>query len=242
MAKFVADDVKFYIGGYDLSGDHNEISLSYEAEIKDSTAMGSTARTKLPGLVNATGELNAFYEAGSGEADTVLAAVHGVADSVITISPDGGDDGEVAYTMQGIVANYVPQGSIGEIFVLKTTLEGSGLLIRGTIMGAGAKTATGNGTARQLGAVSATQKLYASLHVLAVSGTDPTLDVIICSDNAENMLDPTTKITFTQKTAIGSQWATPVAGSITDDWWQARWTITGTNTPTFTILVTVGIK
>ncbi len=239
MAKFIADDVKFYIGGYDLSGDHNEIALTYDAEIKDSTAMGATARTKMPGLTNAKGDLMAFYEAGTGEVDTVLAALHGVADSVVTISPDGGDDGEVAYTMKGIVANYAPQGSIGEIFVLKTTLEGSGILIRGTIMGTGEKTETTNGTARQLGAVTASQKLYASLHVLAGSGT---LTVTIESDSQEDFAGtPETQITFTEATGITSEWATPIDGAITDTWYRAVFTIGGVD-PSFTAVVVVGIK
>jgi hypothetical protein len=92
-----------------------------------------------------------------------------------------------------------------------------------------------------LGAATATQHLYGVLHVLAVSGTNPTLDVVIQSDDAEGFASGTTRGTFTQKTAVGSQFLTPVAGPVTDTHWRCTWTIGGTNTPSFTIALVVGI-
>ena len=46
------------------------------------------------------------------------------------------------------------------------------------------------------------------------------------------------QITFTASTAISAQWATPVAGSITDTWWRASW---GSVTGTFAFVVVVSI-
>jgi hypothetical protein len=107
--------------------------------------------------------------------------------------------------------------------------------------GSTARTVTGNGTARQLGLVGATQKLYASLHVVDASVAD-TLDVKIQSDDASGMGTPTDRITFTQATAVGAQYATPVSGPIaTDTWWRVSYTIGGTS-PSFKFAVVVGIQ
>lgn len=83
--------------------------------------------------------------------------------------------------------------------------------------------------------------LYAAMHVVAVSGTDPTLDMIIRSDEAVEMESPSTRFTFAQKTAIGSQWMTPISADIIDTYFQASWTIGGTNNPTFTIAVVLAM-
>lgn len=83
--------------------------------------------------------------------------------------------------------------------------------------------------------------LYAAMHVVAVSGTDPTLDMIIRSDEAANMVSPTTRFTFTQKTAIGAQWKTPISADIIDTYFQASFEIGGTNSPTFTIAIVLAM-
>ena len=76
-------------------------------------------------------------------------------------------------------------------------------LIRGTVLENAAKTTTANGTARQLVAVAEGQHLYAVLQVLAVSGTNPTLDLVIETDNAAGFASGITKITFGQQTEVG---------------------------------------
>jgi hypothetical protein len=43
-------------------------------------------------------------------------------------------------------------------------------------------------------------------------------------------------------TALGSQFATRVAGPITDDWWRASFTVGGSATPTFTLALVMGIR
>ena len=160
----------------------------------------------------------------------------------MTFAPTTGAAAEPAYFAETLELALGGGGTVGDLYMFRASGTGQGTkLIRGTIMETGAKTATANGTARQLGAVTATQYLYACLHVIAVSGTNPTLDVIVASDDASNFGSSTTRMTFTQKTAIGSQFITPVAGAITDDYWRIVYTIGGTNTPTFNFIVTVGI-
>ena len=95
-------------------------------------------------------------------------------------------------------------------------------------------------SAVELGAVSATQKLVATLHVTAVTGTSPTLDVTIESDASDSFAGgETTQITFTTVSAVGSQ-TIEINGAVTDTWFREEHTIGGT-TPGFDYVVTLGI-
>ncbi len=244
----VYKNVKVYSGGYDLSGYSNKAALSYEFDEVETIVFGDATHHGIPGLPKLGFELEGLASANATstatwESDDILAARLGSATSQpMTFAPQTGADGEPAYFADSVLLKYAPGGAVGEAYAFSAS--GSGVdtaLVRGTIMATGAKTSTSQGTARQLGAVTAAQKLYAVLHVFAVSGTSPTLDVLVKSDDAEGFSSGTTRITFTQKTAIGYQFATPVAGAITDDWWRIYWTIGGTDTPSFTFAVAVGI-
>jgi hypothetical protein len=103
--------------------------------------------------------------------------------------------------------------------------------------------ASGNGTARQIGAVASGKALYAALHVISSSGDgSQTLDVEIESDSADDFTgSETSRITFSQvATSVQSQWGS-VDGAITDDWWRAKWTVGGTGSPEFDFVIALGI-
>lgn len=85
-----------------------------------------------------------------------------------------------------------------------------------------ARTATANGTAFDTSDV---DEITATLTVSAASGTDPTLDVIL-----QTTADDTAG-SFTQKTTTGAE-AKVFTGLGSLSRW--RWTIGGTDTPTFT--------
>lgn len=123
----------------------------------------------------------------------------------------------------------------------------TGPVVRGVLLhpGSVARSTSSTGVARQLGAAGATQRLYAALHVLSVSGSaTPTLTVKVQSDNAQGFGSSADQITFTNVTDVSApdtrrQWAS-VAGAIADDWYRVLWTISGT-TPSFLFAVTCGI-
>ncbi len=114
------------------------------------------------------------------------------------------------------------------------------LSIQGTLMATGTKTVTGNETGYQLGAVSSTQRIYAGMHVLAASGTAPTLDAVIQSDDNAGFSSAATQLTFTQATGTTSEFIS-AAGPYTDDYWRASLTLGGTS-PSFTIILGFGIE
>ena len=174
--------------------------------------------------------------------DTVFATLGSAATprSICTAADDGG----AAYLMRGVTFNYTPiQGSVGELAMCSTdSTVTNGPLVRGKLIhpSSVARTSSSTGTGRQLGAVIAGKSLYAALHVISVSGTSPTLDVIVQSDDNAGFTTPTTRVTFSQTGVVGAQWGS-VAGAVTDEYWRISYTIGGSDTPTFAFAVTAGI-
>ncbi|MDV2503082.1 MAG: hypothetical protein RX318_03935 [bacterium] len=239
VSPYVLTKCKLFVAEFDLSGDMNALDVKRASEVLDRTTFGASERRRLGGLKAVLMEHSGYWNGGADNVDDVLFAKIGVSAVPVTVGPETGAAGERGNIMLATFGEYMPKGVIGEIFAFNVSIDSDGDLIDGTILFNGIATATGNGTAYQVGAVSATQSLYAALHVVAASGTTPTLDVILQSDTV-GFPSPTSRITFAQKTAIGSEWATPVAGAITDDWWRINYTIGG-GSPSFTFIVTIGI-
>lgn len=240
MSTLVLTNAKIWLGGYDFSGRMNAAALRYGAELVDVTAFGDDTRKRLGGLKTVQAQCEGFWD--GTDLDPTLFADVGLADVPMSFAATP-TEGDTAFSFQAILGRYQPEAPIGD--ALKFSVEGEasqGPLVRGSLLLAATKTASGNGTAFQLGAVGSTQYLYAALHVTAVAGSSPTLDVKVQSDNASNFPSPTDRITFAQKTAIGSEWATRVAGAITDEYWRINYTIGGSGGPSFAFAVVVGIQ
>lgn len=236
---------RLWVGSYNLTGDMSGMTFETSVEMQDDTVFGDTARSNAPGLLDFTHQHEGVWAAGTGEPDTVLQSHFSVANLLATVAPVDGDVGSLAYFMRTTQGSYQFGGEVGDLNRFSVSLSASGGFgaIRGSLMANANLASSTDGTALELGAVSASQKLYAGLHVLSVAGSSPTLDVIIESDTEEAFGDsPSTRITFAEASAIGSEWATPVDGAITDTWWRASWTIGGTSSPNFDAVIVLGIQ
>lgn len=245
MATFVAQNTKLYVGQYNLSGDLNKVSLDWKSEAKDVTTFGAATRVRKGGLFDISLSGSGLWQAQSAPkaVDDVLFGNLALADVPITLVGQTGAEGERAFTFLGGVFDYkAPEAAIGEPVRFTFTATGTRgqILIPATVLLNAVKTATGNGTGFQLGAVSAAQSLYATLHVLAVTGNAPTLNAIVQSNVDNAWAAPTARITFAQATAPGFE-AKSLLGAITDTWYRINYTIGGTASPSFTVVVTVGI-
>jgi hypothetical protein len=241
MATQVISNAKVWLGQYDVSGDVNALAIRYGADIQDATTIGDTSRVRRAGLKSFGMQLDGFVNPGTGLADECLNAFVGAADTPVVIGPLTGADGELAFASVLDLASYAPGAAVGEMHAFSASGEGSGDLIRGTLMHNATRSTTGTGTIRQLGAASATQKVYAGLIVTAASGSTPTLAVKVQSAAAAGFGTANDRITFSTANAAGAQWATPVAGAITDQYWRVSYTIGG-STPSFSFVVFIGIQ
>lgn len=246
MANIVLTDCKIYQGAADLTGQSNKVQAQATVNTLTSTtfASGGSAEHK-GGLKSAKIATLGFYDAGNaGLPDDRAFTDLGVTGVPQTIIPTAGTTaGDLAYLTRIIETDYTVFGQVGELIPFSLTSVSDVPLVRGQVLNpAGtARTATGSGTAVQIGAVAAGQKIWAALHVFTIAGTgSPTLTLRLQSAPASNFAAPTTQATFTAVTAIGGQF-TSVAGAVTDTWWRADWTISGT-TPSFLFALVAGVS
>ena len=241
MPTEVLKDVKIYYEELDLSGQSNEGALEYEVEPLDDTVFGDTTRSAKGGLLSCSMVVSGFVDLDEAGQDERLFAELNTQGEVMSIIFQGEAENNVGYMFQPLLHQYDLTGELGTLFAFEIEATNRGAkLIRATMLGAElTATANGTSTARQLGAVTASQRVYAAIHVLSVSGSSPTLNVLLRSDDSSGMGTPTTQITFSEATAAISQFLS-AAGAIDDDWWDISFTITG-GSPSFRFVVIVGI-
>jgi hypothetical protein len=245
MAIQMVKDMSILVGSLQMAGNAKDVSLSVEVTPLDTTALSTTGWTSVVGGLKsgsvAIGEF--MQDVAVGSVDDTLYPLLGTAGVVKSICT-GSADGSPAYLLQSIPLTYTAlTGAVGEL--AKGAISGSsstGPVVRGMLIHPSnvSRTSSGTGTGRQLGAVAAGKKVYAALHVVSASGTSPTLDVIVQSDDNADFTSPTTRLTFTQATGRTSQMVS-LAGAVTDTYWRVSYTIGGSDTPTFAFAVTAGI-
>ena len=244
MAKFTLQNVRLFAAGADLTTVNNKAELTAEVEDEDGTAFspsGPAWTEVLAGLRSTELSAEGQWEAGDPtKVDNVSFAGLGVT-SGWTACPAGANVGDPAWLSSMLRTSYEIGDQVGAVAPWKIEAKGNWPLVRGVVAHPPGtpRTATGTGTITQLGAVTAGQSLYASLHVLSVAGTTPAITVTIQSAAAVGFASPTTRLTFTSATAVGGE-SLRVAGPITDQYYRANWSITGTG-PSFLFVSAFGI-
>lgn len=245
MPSVILTDAKLYVAQFNVSGDLNTIKLITGADLKESTAFGATYRTFQGGGALMKTELAGagYVQSGASAVETALHGNLGVDSVPITVAAEGGDVGEPCRFFKGVADVYDPALQIGDLYKFNVSAKSSGLsgnnpLVRGTIMedGKTSRTTASNTATQTLGAVSATQKLYAALHLIAFNGTDITF---VVKSAVTDFGTISTRGTFTQNTAVGSEYLTPVAGATTDTFWRIYYTGTFTS---FSAVIVLGIQ
>lgn len=240
----VLNDVRLYVAAADLTGYGNKIDFAAQvAELKTTNWASNGWEERVGGLFDTAMSAEGYFQAGDASMpdDTWWAAL-GVATVPVTAVPTSGAVGSLAYLTRGMVKEYKVPGQVGEVLPWQATAAGNWPQIRGQIMHpqGTARTSTGTGTGYQLGALSALQRMYANLHVFSIAGTStPTITVKVQSSVDNTFASPTDRITFTAATTIQGQ-TSSVLGAVTDQWWRAVWTISG-STPSFLFAVSAGV-
>ena len=241
MSSQILTSVGVFLDGYDVSGDHNAVALQAQADAVETTTFASGgARTRLPGLKTFDANLQGLWEGGTGKINETHFNRVG-ASPILTLSPKNlGAEGELAMFGQLVHASYAPGAQVGDALKFAVAMQGTGDLALGTILHNATRSATGTGTIMNLGAVLSTQRIMASLHLLSITGGG-SLTAKVQSAAAVGFASPTDRITFGALSAIGAQLATPVAGPITDAFWRASWTLTGSS-PTALFVLAFAIQ
>lgn len=244
MSKTVLTNVRCFAVGVDLTGNSNKIELSSEVEAKDSTNYASQGwKENLGGLASAEISGEGQWEAGDATKvdDASWSQIGGVGPWSISAN-NGAAVGDLAYFTQALRSDYKLFDAVGEVAPWTGTAKSAWPLVRGQFAHppGTARTATGTGTGLNLGAVALNKRMYASLHVLSVAGTTPSITARVESSVDNTFSAPTTRLTFTAANAVGGQALRTAGTAITDAWWRVAWTISGT-TPSFLFAAALGI-
>lgn len=220
-ARVPAETLEVKSGRYELGRWQGDFVIQgYTDEAVEARFLAELAKAAAP-----TVPLTMFLEPGDGVAGEMVAQMNGCPFGINF----GGEQGALqSFEMSGSGHD---RAMVGEI--LRSSIGTAGI------------TGAGNGTAVNLGAISATQKMVVVYHLLnfpAATGTAPTLDHKIQSATVEAFTTPVDRATLTQLTATPIGLVAEIAGPVTDTWWRHAVTaVGGTVTPTLWVVVSAAI-
>ena len=256
MAQMKLVNAVILYGGANLSGDSNVVNVNLGAQMLNDTVFGDTAESNKAGLLTAQFGCQGFWNVGSNpdKVDTRLFADQGSDDKVLAVFPDGATEGSVTdrgYASLVTQARYSPFNSArhGALlpFMVDFRTRGSRVVqaspLKTALNPASPVEASWTGTAYQIGAITGEdlviptpqRYLYAGIHVVRAFA-DSGFSLIATIQSAPLSTGSwTTRVTFTEKTDVGAQYATRVAGPITDSWWRCNGTLAGVDAETLVL-------
>jgi hypothetical protein len=134
MPKFYAQDYKITVGTTNLSSTINSVTLDISADEIETTAFGSTYRTRIGGLKDASVSLDFMQDFAAGSVDALLFPLMG-STVAIKIAPTSGSVTATnpEYRFDALVTQYQPfAGSIGDLATLSVSWPTTGDIVRGT--------------------------------------------------------------------------------------------------------------
>ena len=243
MAAYILSDTNIYVGGDNVTTFTGSFSTEMMTTMVDGPVLGGGGfMRRYPGLKASSTQISGFadYDADAIARDFGPAQLG--SQQLVTVVPAGvGVAGDVALFGRQLIQNIaVPGGAVGDMASFEMSLESDSAWINGLVAAPmAARTTTANGTILTMTGPTAAQRVYVGVNLIAASGTTPSMTVALQSATLIGFGSPTTRATLTAMTAVGWQFAS-VAGSITDGFWRATFTITGT-TPSLTAAVVVGV-
>jgi hypothetical protein len=241
MASQILSNVRVFMQGVDYTGIVNTAALKLSAEMKEATNFNSGGfKEYKPGLLDADLQVSGYADYTG--YDSGLYGNVAVADAPIALIPQGGAEQDIAFFLKALQAKHDFDGKIGDMAAFSIQAQASSdPLVRGQVLHNAARTAGGNGTIIQAGAVGAAQKAYAQLQVLSITtGGSPSFTCKVQSAASAGFASPTDRITFATSTAVGAEQPAGIAGAITDQYWRVVYTLTNITSITFAVLF--GIK
>ena len=132
MAVLVLTNANVLINAVDLSAFVRSVSVDYQANLQDKTAMGATAHARLGGLKDYTLTLEFNQDFAVSSVDATLFPIVGTS-VAIEVRPVNAARSVTnpAYTGNAILAQYKPiGGKVGDMFIAPATFNGDGALAR----------------------------------------------------------------------------------------------------------------
>jgi hypothetical protein len=134
LAKFYAQDYKVTIGTTVLSTSIASVTLDITTDEVETTAFGSSYRTRIGGLKDASVSLDFHQDFGAGAVDALLFPLMG-STVAVKIAPTSGTVTATnpEYRFDALVTQYQPfAGAVGDLATLSVSWPVSGEVVRGT--------------------------------------------------------------------------------------------------------------
>lgn len=228
MAKQVLKNARVWVGGYNMSGRVNAVAVEHGVDAQDATDLMQDTHVNVAGLSKSALTCEGFWDASI----TDPVGFNNLAGSLPATIMTGLGVGAIGVLASGLVDRYSLGGAVGDVVPFSIGMDiDQGMLCRGALLQNGTVTASGNGTAVNLG-TPAGSIVGATLHVLSITGT---LDVVVQSSAAQAFTNPVNRITFAQAAGVGGQWAQIAVGAITDPWWRITWTLSAGGSAAFVV-------
>ena len=134
MAKFVTTDYKVTLNGTDFSTSLASMELAIESDDVETTAFGSTFRTRVGGLKAASLTLEFHQDFGASSVDaTLFPLLNTIATVVMLPTSSAASSTNPSYTANCLVNQYSPiASSVGDLATFSVTWPTSGTVTRGT--------------------------------------------------------------------------------------------------------------
>jgi hypothetical protein len=211
----------------------NDGSVSQDVETAETTAYGSTAKTYITGLRDATLSASGMFDGDANAVDQVLAASIG-SDTLapVIFAPAGLTGGDRAFILQAKTTSYEVSAPVGDVVSVSYDAQADGGADDAIMLtGLAAVTATGNGTSRDNGA-STSDGGVAQLHVTANTMNNNTVFKVQHSADNSTWADLAT-FTTVATTVTTSERVTVAAGTTVNRYLRATHTASGTGSITF---------
>lgn len=208
----------------DLSGIENECSLVATVDELVFDPFNQGAHCFKPGLLKFQLRHKGYVAFDEDAVDEEVWARRGTGNIPLTISMPG-EIGDRAYFCKSGQAEYKVSLPVGQLPSMELSMTQSAApMVRGALLDNAQtyRAGTGHTDGENLGAVASGDTLYAILHIAEAAGSG-SIEVIVQSAPTADFADPTDLFTFTAATAAGSEWAVPVAGPITDEYYRVLW-------------------
>jgi len=238
VATFVGLHNRVYVGAVDLSGYANRVDFGpLTCAMQPSTTFNDGGfDCVLPGLISGEGLVAGVQDFASGGPDSVFTPAALGTQYPVTVVPNPTGTvtaGDAAWVSRALFGRSARTPMVGEVAQFEYQFPYDTAIVRALVAHpSAARTTDGNGTAVALTGPTASQKLYAALHVTAYSGLT---DVVfkIQSDDSSGMASATDRITFTTVSGTTHQFAS-VAGSFSSETHhRITWDVTGSGSVTF---------
>jgi len=237
-----------WLDGMQAACSMNTINMEAELDEVETTTLCSTIKDYIPGLAEVTVEMEGFFDTNTASPATTLEALlesHFGQVFPLTFAPEGGGQvGDPQYMLNGFLQDYQIEATVDEAVSMELTFRCSSAMARGRVLHTDTApvTATGNGglvigTGVVDNGAATTNGGVGVLQVSAVSGTTPTLDVVL--QHSTDNITYTDLLTFPTQNSVNGVYLELAAGTTVNRYMRARWVVGGT-TPSFNF--NVGFK